>query len=88
MTRQTTTIRQTITIAVALVLAGALGATSPTLARGVDRAARLGPRPADATGYFYYPGNYVDDGYVYDPAAVRGRSHAHVKSSRHRHRSS
>ena len=78
--------RQTTTMAIALALAGAVGVRSPTFARGDDLSARLAPRAADATGYFYYPGNYVDDGYVYEPPVVRDPSHAHIKSLRHRHR--
>lgn len=69
---------QSTRIATALALAGALalGATSASLARGGKAAVRLAKVPADATGYFFYPANYVGDNYVYDPLSIRRQSAA------------
>lgn len=76
--------RQMIRIATALALAGAvtLAAAGPSCARGHHVVARIAKAPADARGYFYVPPNYVDDGYVYDPAA----SHRDAAGARTRHR--
>jgi hypothetical protein len=62
----------------ALVVLVALGATSPSSARTRHTATtHHAPSPhkvrADANGYFFFPANYSDDYYVYDPRAAHTR---------------
>ena len=58
---------RTTSMAIALAGAVVLAATLPSLARNAHTATRIGKRPADQNGYFFFPGNYLDDNYVYDP---------------------
>jgi hypothetical protein len=85
---RTTIMYQVTKIATALTLAGALTTAATISSRGDTLSVHVGKRPADANGYFFYPGNSYDDGYVYDPAASRGELRSPMRRSRHRHRAS
>ncbi len=84
---------QSIKLMTALGLAAAfvLSANMPSFARSRHVAAvhkvRM-PSPhkvrADANGHFFFPANYFDDSYVYDPPATRRHAKARTTSSRHR----
>jgi len=67
MTRPTTKLPAVLMTAVALAFAatGAAQARDPYPGR-IPHKVR-----ADATGYFFYPANYMDDMYVYVPPAER-----------------
>jgi hypothetical protein len=82
------TMHHAITTTLAISLAGAMAifATPPAQARSNTAVVRIGKRPADATGYFFYPGNAYDDFYVYDPPAARRLIGYSARPSRHRHR--
>jgi hypothetical protein len=74
-----------ITFAFALALASAVAAATavPSFARGKAHS-RIGKRPADAHGYFFYPPNWMDDMYVYNPS-YRRVHHKHPRRTRRHH---
>jgi hypothetical protein len=82
-----TKLRKKLLSGLLMIAALALATATAAQARDPYRAPSPHKRWADANGYFFFPANYMDDSYVYDPSGVprtRVRHWHHHKAVRYR----